>query len=351
MTSSTEVMVEGYPSLLNGSCRVIAEAGANHNNSIDRAIEMCAAAAAAGAWAIKFQFYKAGRLAAADSPKYWSDQIGSRTQFEAFQRSDHLDYEDYRPVAEASRDLGIAFFATPFDEEAVAALEEIGAPLYKIASGDITHRGLLREVARTGKPVLLSTGASEDFEVRRALEWLGSDPAAVVPLVCTLTYPTPDVDGHFGRIESFRRRFDPYLIGMSDHTLGPDGGLVAASLGAVCIEKHFTLDKGLGDVPDHAMSVDPEELASLVRASDRGALLRGSPEFGVRESEVPARLNARRSLVAGVELLPGDVVTADALVAKRPGTGIEPWRVDEFVGKTVVRPISPDTIVSEDDFS
>src|SRR5262245_17220378 len=142
----TDVRVEGALPLREGGCQVIAEAGANHNNSVPRAIEMARQAAAAGAWAVKYQLYKADRISIRDSPKYWSDEIGTRTQHEAFQLSDHLDYADYGEIADACRKLGIVFFATPFDIEAVEELERIGAPLYKVASGDITHRPLLEAI-------------------------------------------------------------------------------------------------------------------------------------------------------------------------------------------------------------
>ena len=347
--ASVEVQVEGHEPLREGACRVIAEAGVNHNNSIERAIEMCRRAAQAGAWAVKFQLYKADEIAVRDSPKYWSDEIGTDSQHEAFQRSDHLDYAAYGEVAAACRGLGIVFFATPFDLGAVEALEEIGAPLYKIASGDITDRPLLEAVSKTGKPLLLSTGAATLEEIRRAIEWTGLGPERLVPLVCTLTYPTPDEDADFARIETFRREFAPYLCGVSDHTLGPAGAWMTAALGGVCIEKHYTLDKELGEVPDHAISVDPAELAEMVRACARASALRGESWIGVRESERPARANARRSVViaravaAGQELRPGD------LGFRRPGTGIPPFEADRMIGRRARRDLMEGTVLDESD--
>ena len=351
MPDEVVVHVDGAPPLQAGACRVVAEAGANHNNSVDRAIHMAEQASAAGAWAIKFQMYKAGRLASRNSPKYWNDEFGTASQYEAFRLSDHLDYDEYRPVAEACRDLRLTFFATPFDEEAVEELEALEAPIYKVASGDITHKGLLTQIEQTGKPVLLSTGASTVDEIERAIGWLGADPSRIVPLVCTLTYPTPDEDGNFARITTFRERFAPYLIGMSDHTIGAAGGWMTAALGGVCIEKHYTIDKTLGDVPDHAMSVDANELADLVEACNRGALLRGASEVGVRPSEIPARDNARRSLVAATDI-PSDTTLAESdLEAKRPGTGIPPWRLSELVGRRTLRTIRQDELIQETDLA
>jgi sialic acid synthase SpsE len=346
---SSSVIVGDHAPLEVGTCHVIAEAGANHNNSVERAIEMAERAALAGAWAIKFQLYKADSISVRDSPKYWADEIGTETQFEAFRRSDQLDYVDYRPVAEACRDLGIIFFATPFDFAAVDVLEELQVPLYKIASGDITHRPLLEAVAGTGKPLLLSTGASTEDEIRRAVEWTGLGPDKLVLLVCTLTYPAPDEDARFARIETFRREFDPYLIGMSDHTLGTAGGWLTAALGGVCIEKHYTLDKSLPDVPDHKISVDPTELGELVRACNQATRLRGDPVIGVRPSEEPARESARRSIVLERVVEVGATLSREDLGFKRPGTGIPPFRMDEMLGRTVTRRLEADSLLEAGD--
>lgn len=329
----TEIRIDGHEPLRAGACRVIAEAGANHNNSVDRAIEMARAAAAAGAWAIKFQLYKADALTVPESPKYWTDPFGTATQFEAFQLSDRLDYDAWGPVAAACRELGIVFFATPFDVAAVAALERVEVPIYKMASADITHRPLLEAVAATGKPMLLATGASTAQEIRDAIGWTGLGPDRLALLVCTLTYPTPDPDGHFARIERFRREFDPYLVGASDHTHGVAGAWMTAALGGVCIEKHYTIDKRLPDVPDHAMSVEPDELAEMVAACDRASVLRGEDWIGVRASEEPARANARRSIVLERDVAAGVALTAADLAFKRPGTGLAPSRLGSVLGR------------------
>jgi sialic acid synthase SpsE len=344
-----EVTVEGYAPLRDGACRVIAEAGVNHNNSVERAIELARQAAAAGAWAVKFQLYKADSISVPDSPKYWEDELGTGTQYEAFQRSDRLDYGDYGEVAAACRELGIVFFATPFDFAAIEALEAIEVPIYKVASGDLTHRPLIEAVAQTGKPMLLSTGAATAEEVSRAVEWTGLGPDRLVLLACTLTYPTPDEDAHFARLETFRSEFEPYLCGFSDHTLGPEGGWLTAALGGVCIEKHYTLDKSLPDVPDHAISVDPPELAELVQACERGATLRGVSWIGVRESERPALLSARRSIVMERDVKAGAQLGRDDLGFKRPGTGIPPFELDRVIGCTVRRDLRGGNILTEED--
>ena len=341
-----KIEVASFLPLDETSCRVIAEAGVNHNNSIERAIEMVRAAAAAGAWAIKFQLYKAENLVVKDSPKYWEDELGTETQFQAFKKSDHLSYMDYKEISDECTRLGIIFFATPFDLEAVDVLEDLGTPIYKVASGDITHKRLLEKIRATNKPVLLSTGASTIPEIHRAIEWLGSDPQKICILACTLTYPTPDSDGNFYRIQSFKEEFKDYLIGFSDHTLGDAGGWMTAALGGTCIEKHFTLDKDLGEVPDHVMSVDPDELASLVVACTRGAILRGNSAIEVRNSERPALQNARRSVVASEFITAGTRITSEMVTAKRPGSGIPASEIDDVVGKTALIDMEEDFVIS-----
>jgi N-acetylneuraminate synthase len=208
---------------------------------------------------------------------------------------------------------------------------------------------LLEAVAATGKPVLLSTGASTEDEIRQAIEWTGLGPDKLVLLVCTLTYPTPDEDADFARIESFRRQFDPYLVGVSDHTLGVAGGWLAGALGAVCIEKHYTLDKDLPDVPDHRISVDPGELAELVDASNKASVLRGDDTIGVRPSEEPARQSARRSIVLERAVEAGSTLSRADVGFKRPGTGLPPFRLDELVGRTVTRRLEADTLLEAGD--
>lgn len=349
MTAAIEV--DGFPPLTQTTCRVIAEAGVNHNNSVDRAIEMARRAAEAGAWAVKYQLYKADSISVPNSPKYWDDAIGTGSQYEAFQLSDRLDYDEYTRVAAACSELGIIFFATPFDLLAVEALERMRAPIYKTASADITHRPLLEAISATGKPLLLSTGASTAEEVHQAIEWTGLGPDKLALLVCTLSYPTADDEAHFARIPTFMTEFAPYLIGCSDHTLGPEGAWMTAALGGVCIEKHYTLDKTLPDVPDHKLSVEPGELAEMVRAADRAMAMRGESWIGVHDSEIAARQNARRSIVLERDLPADTVITTSVLGYKRPGSGVPPYELDRVVGRRLTRSLPKGSTLSEADFS
>jgi len=345
------IEVSGFPPLEHGVCHVVAEAGANHNNSVERAILMANKAAEAGAWGIKYQLYKASSLAASASPKYWNDNIGSSTQREAFELSDKLAYSDFIEVFRACHELKIVGFATPFDMAAVDLRESATAPLYKIASGDITYKRLLQYVASTGKPIVLSTGAATVDEIQQAIDWMEIGPSRLVLLGCTLTYPTPDEDGNFARIAGLRSHFPEYLLGYSDHTLGLAGGWMTAAQGGVMLEKHYTLDKGLPDVPDHAMSVDPAELAELVRICKQAAVLLGSETLGCVPSEEPARANARRSLVARHDLLKGDAIEESGLSCKRPGSGISAAEIDTVIGRRLARDISADEIIQWSDLA
>lgn len=349
MHRTTTIAVGDHPPLRSDQCRVIAEAGVNHNNSVENAIEMARQAHAAGAWAIKYQLYKADSISIPQSPKYWEDSFGSSSQYEAFQASDRLDYTDYARVADACRELGIVFFATPFDLDALAELERMETPIYKIASGDLTHKPLIEAVAATGKPMLLSTGAATEEEIQAAVDWTGLGPDKLVILVCTLAYPTDDADGNFARIPRFAEVFAPYMIGMSDHTLGPAGAWMTAALGGVCIEKHYTLDKTLPDIPDHRISVEPDELQEMVAACDRAALLRGESSIAVRESERPARMNARRSIVAERAVTAGTTLASADLGFKRPGSGLPPAAADDLVGRRAARDLERGEILSEQD--
>ena len=186
-------------------------------------------------------------------------------------------------------------------------------------------------------------------EIEAALGWLALAPERLVLLACTLTYPTPDDDAHFARLEEFRRRFAPYLCGFSDHTLGVDGAAITAALGGVCIEKHFTLDRTALDVPDHRMSVDPYELRQMVAGADRAARLRGSSEIGVRPGEEPARRGARRSIVLLRSVAQGSRLAPDDLTYLRPGEGISPAHRGQVLGRAARRDLGAGETLRETD--
>jgi N-acetylneuraminate synthase len=327
---------------------VVAEAGVNHEGKLETALELVRQAAAAGAAAIKFQTYKAGRLATRASRAYWDETKESTAgQFELFSKYDSFGPDDYRRIAQTAADAGIAFVTTPFDVDAVAWLDELVRG-FKIASGDITNVPLLRRIGSTGKPVLLSTGASTIDEVREAVDCLRSSGAnEIAVLQCTLAYPTPTEHASVGALRELGEEFPDCVLGYSDHTIPPDSLPVIAAayaLGARVIETHFTLDRSLPG-NDHYHALDPGDLAQLVGELDRLRTLIGPPEKRILPIEEPAREGARRSLVARVDIPRGTQLAPGLLDVKRPGGGVPPAALDEIAAWTAVQDIPEDTTI------
>ncbi len=330
---------------------LIAEAGVNHEGSLPRAIEMVDAAAEAGADMIKFQSYKAARLASRHSPAYWDrSQEPAGSQFELFQRYDALDVEDYRKLKERCDARGILFCTTPFDLHFVDALDPLLC-CFKIASADITNLPLLRGVGSKGKPVLLSTGASTLGEVEAAVRVLtGAGAPAVGLLHCVLQYPTEFGNAHLRAIGQLAAVFRDHTIGWSDHVLPEDGclSLLLAWLeGADVLEKHFTLDKTLPG-NDHYHAMDPDDVVAFRRRCERAEALLGRAEKTVLPCETAARRHARRSLVAACAIPRGTRITQDMLSAKRPGHGVSPEHHDLIVGRIAEVDIAEDQLLTWD---
>ncbi|MBN1201442.1 MAG: N-acetylneuraminate synthase family protein [Anaerolineae bacterium] len=330
---------------------VIAEAGVNHKGSLSAARRMIDEAKRAGADAIKFQTYKADKLVTRTAPRYWDDPEASGTQFAIFKRSDCFGEAEYKTLYDHAQAVGITWLSTAFDLDAVKFLDEMGMPAFKVASADLTNYPLLMAVAQTGKPVLLSTGASTLVEVHASVDFLRRHGGReLVLLYCVLSYPTADEDANLLRIRTLQQDFPGISIGFSDHTVPDDCVIVpaaAVAVGAQVIEKHFTLDRSLpGD--DHYLSVDPVQLATMVRNFRVIEKALGNPDFGVQTSEEQARMYARRSIVSAVFIPMGTTITADMLIMKRPGTGIAPSEVPHLVGRTATVDIQPDTMISWD---
>ncbi|MFQ6131335.1 MAG: N-acetylneuraminate synthase family protein [Armatimonadota bacterium] len=329
-------------------CYIIAEAGVNHKCDLDTALAMIEKAKQAGADAIKFQTYKADTLVTRWAPRYWQDPEPSGTQHAIFRRSDRFGPEEYRALAEACVEHAIHFISTPFDLPSVDLLNDLGVPAFKIASADITDRPLVEKVGATGKPVFLSTGASTMPEIEAALGWLrqvGNE--SVMVLHCVLSYPTPIEHASLARIPMLQERFPDYAIGLSDHTIPDDCVTVttaAVALGAKAIEKHFTLGRDLpGD--DHYLSVDPALLARTVEKVRMAEQAMGEPYDQPLECELPARENARRSIVAAVDIPAGTKLEPEHLIMKRPGTGISPAEIGKVLGRVTTSPIAEDSLV------
>lgn len=331
---------------------VIAEAGCNFENDIERAKEMIKAAAIAGADAIKFQTFIPGKLVTKDAPKFWDIKgCPGETQYEEFMEMPQLTFAQYQELNEIADDAGIIFFSTPSDEESADMLEKLGVLLYKISSMDITHIPLLRHIAKKKKPIILSTGASTIDEIKEAVDAIESENNdQIILLHCITNYPTVPGNVNLNMMRQMMEVFPQYPIGYSDHTrmLESHDILVAAvALGAKVIEKHFTFDKTRPGY-DHEISADYEDLKKIVTGF---RIVENAMGAGIKKpikSEEKARKWARRSLVAKMNLPQGCIITEDMIAIKRPGNGIEPKFLGNVLGKKARKDIKEDELITWD---
>ena len=334
----------------------IAEAGVNHLGSFELAERLIAEAATAGADAIKFQSYKAKNLCTRNAPRFWDwegevDKAGS--QYDSYALLDGFGAEEHKVLRDMCLKHNIDFMSTPFDNDAVDYLDDLGACCYKIASCDITNYDLLSHVGSKKKIVMLSTGASDLDEIAGAvatLEKAGTNK--IVIMHCNLKYPTDANEINLAMIASIKDRFgDKYVYGLSDHTREVQTPAYAVILGAGVVEKHYTVDKTLGKSADHWLSVDPSEVAELVAGMHLAHTMMGNTgtEKSATDSELRARKFARRSLVSLRKITKGEVITRENMGCKRPGTGISASLFFEYLGKTAARDISDDSLISPED--
>lgn len=327
-------------------CTVIAEAGVNHNGSIELAYRLIDAAAAAGADYVKFQTFRAEALATRAAPKaaYQQATTGSgETQLAMLKRLE-LPLEAFAELAAYCAKCGINFMSTPFDLEAANYLDGIGMSTFKVSSGDLTNTPLLRALGAKGKPVILSSGMATLGEVEQAVQTLeaaGTPIAQITLLHCTTEYPAPAEEVNLRAMETLRAAFPGATIGYSDHTQGIEIPIAATALGAQVIEKHFTLDRTM-EGPDHKASLEPEELTAMVRAIRRVGAALGDGRKRPTASELPNRQVARKSIVAARPIAQGETFTADNLAVRRPGNGLSPTRWDEILGTVATRDYAQD---------
>jgi len=328
---------------------IIAEIGVNHEGSLDQAKRLIDLAKKGGADAAKFQSYKADTLASINSPAYWDiKKEPTKSQYELFQKYDQFGPDDYIALAEHCNNKEIDFISTPFDAEAVDFLDPI-VPFFKIASADITNTPFLQKIAKKGKPVVQSTGASTLDEIHRAVEILENAGCDSITLLhCILNYPTPNECAHLGMIAGLRKEFPEFVIGYSDHTL-PDENMtvltLAYLLGARVIEKHFTFDKTLTG-NDHYHAMDFIDLKRFIERLKKVRELLGPDTKKIPiPSEEISRQNARRSIVLSKDIKAGTELTEDLLTYKRPGTGISPKDWYEVIGMKTVKKLGSDHIL------
>jgi N-acetylneuraminate synthase len=325
---------------------MIAEAGVNHEGSMELAKRLIDEAAEGGAHAIKFQTYKAETIASKDSPYYWDiTKEPTRSQFELFKKYDKFWKKEYEELARYCETAGIEFMSTPFDVESATFLNDLMS-VFKISSSDLTNLPFIEYQCSFGKPIILSTGAAYKWEVMQAVETIESYGVPLCLMHCVLNYPTMDVNANLGMIKDMIRLFPDLVPGYSDHTLPKDMHTceVATLLGAAVIEKHFTHDKTLPG-NDHYHAMDKEDLKHFWNRMDRTFELMGTFEMTALESEAPARANARRSLVASRAIPAGQIITAEDLTWKRPASGISPKEIKTVIGKAAARDIEEDEVM------
>lgn len=316
---------------------VIAEMSGNHNQSLERALEIVEAAAAAGAHALKLQTYTADTMTLdIDEGEFHisdPDSLWSGTSLYKLYEQAHTPWEWHKPIFDRAQALGMQVFSTPFDESAVDFLESLNVPCYKIASFENTDIPLIQRVAATGKPMIISTGmatiADLDETVRAAREAGCKD---LVLLKCTSTYPSTPKNTNILTIPNMRQAFDCH-VGLSDHTMGIGAAVAAVALGAVVVEKHFTLRRADGGV-DSTFSMEPEEMRALVTESERAWQAMGRVQYGIQsEMEQKSRIY-RRSLYVVEDIAAGELLTEKNVRAIRPGFGLPPKFLTQVLGMT-----------------
>jgi len=329
---------------------VIAEAGVNHNCDVQLGYKLIETAGAAGADAIKFQSYTAGKISTRVAPRYWFEpQDPQGTQWDTFDKLDKLSDRDFKSLLGHARHVGLTAFSTPFDDEAVDFLASLDVPAFKIASADLTCHGLIERSARVGRPMILSTGTSTLSEVEEALEVCArAGNEQVVLLHCTLKYPCPPEGINLRMMEHLMRAFPGVPVGLSDHSLGISVPQAAVALGACMIEKHYTVDKRLPGSPDHHLSVDPPEMKAMVEGIRTVEKALGKAQKALEPLEQDAHRFARRSVTSAAAIPRGTVITRAMLTYKRPGTGISPRYLDLVVGRTARVDIPYDTTMTWD---
>ncbi len=339
-----------------GNFVLIAEIGVNYydiakKNSIspmEAAKLMIKEAKDAGVHAVKFQTYKADTLAAKESPSYWDTTEESTTsQFELFKKFDSFSYKEYKELSGYCNDLGVEFLSTAFDIESADYLYDL-MNVYKISSSDLNNIPFVEYQAKKGKPILLSVGASNEDEIERSIRVIRENNSnTIVLLHCVLEYPTHFEHANLNRIITLKDKYKDVIIGYSDHTKpDKDADVIktAYNLGALVVEKHFTLDKTLPG-NDHYHSMDPEDIRKIIKGIDFINKTRGSYEIRCLDTEITSRQNARRSLVSTYHIKKGDTITKEMLTFKRPGTGISPSEINSIIGKEAIVDICEDTIL------
>lgn len=323
---------------------IIAEAGVNHNGSLELAYKLVDAAKEANADCVKFQTYITENDTAVNCEKAeYQKKEQQESQYELLKKLE-LSFDDFRKIQEYCKKKGIMFLSTPFDIESLKFLEEIHMPIWKIASSEVENFQLLREMAKTHKPIILSTGMCTIEEISNAVDVLKKYGAGEIRILhCNTQYPTPMEDVNLKAMYELKSMFQ-CDIGYSDHTQGIEVPIAAVAMGATIIEKHFTLDRNM-EGPDHVASLNPLELKEMVQAIRNIEKAIGTGKKVPSNSEKENRIAARKSIFARCEIKKGQKFTEENIIAKRPGGGVNPMRWEEVIGTCAVRNFKRDEMI------
>jgi pseudaminic acid synthase len=337
-----DIQIGNYTIGKNHQPFIIAEMSGNHNQSLQRALELVDAAAAAGAHALKLQTYTAdtitmkGVMTIEDKNSLWNGK-----ELHDLYKMAYTPWEWHKAIFDRAKEKGMEAFSSPFDETAVDFLESLNVPAYKIASFENTHHPLIKKVALTGKPVIVSTGVTNQIDIDEAVEVLKTNGCKqIILLKCTSTYPATPENTNILTIPDMQQRYN-CVIGLSDHTMGVGVSVAAVALGARVIEKHFTLRRADGGV-DSAFSLEPEELKSLVIETERAFQSIGKVQYGIQPSEEKSVL-FKRSIYVSKDIIAGEKFTTDNLKIIRPALGLAPKHWENVLGKIATTTIQAGT--------
>lgn len=345
MSNHPSVNIAGRRIATDEAPYVIAEMSANHNGQLETALKIIEAAKQAGADAVKLQTYRPDTITLNCDSEDFRIHDGlwdGRTLYDLYQEA-HMPWDWHAPLFAHAHKLGITIFSSPFDNTAVDLLEDLNAPAYKIASFEVVDPALIKYVASTGKPMIISTGMANAQEIQEAIDAAregGCKELAV--LHCVSGYPAPAADYNLRTIPDMIQRFG-IVTGLSDHTLDNTTAITSVAMGASIIEKHFTLDRS-GGGPDDSFSLEPAELAALCKHSKAAWQALGQVDYGRKSSEM-GNVKFRRSLYFVKDLKAGDVITADAVRSVRPGFGLAPKELNMIIGKKVIHDCKQNTPV------
>lgn len=331
---------------------LIAEVGVNHEGDIDLARRLIDEAKEGGADAVKFQTYKASKIASKDSPSYWDlEKEPTTSQYKLFQKYDKFWKSEFESLFNYCNEIGIDFLSTPFDTESARFLDDL-MPVFKISSSDMNNKPFIEFICQFNKPLILSTGASYMWEIEQTLSWINLKNNPTALLHCILNYPTDDKNANLAVIKTLAKKFPEHVIGYSDHTMPKDMRTleIASVLGAQIIEKHFTHDKTLPG-NDHYHAMDMYDIKHFKNNLKRIYSLLGSGTRAPLQSETISRANARRSLVAANNIPANTIIKETDITWKRPASGIDPRDINLVVGKIAKQKIVSDTVLTWDLFS